>query len=70
MDIVENDGFYNKSSHLDHVLNFLNQERENIILEANTTMGNDDTAAKVAIGQLLLISEILRMIETLLQTSQ
>lgn len=70
MDIVENDGFYSEVSGLNHVLNFLNQERENIILEANTTMAEDNEAAKIAIGKLLIITEVIRMIETLLQTSQ
>jgi hypothetical protein len=58
---------YSESSALSHVIQFLRQERETIMYEASSTMSLDHDAAKIAIAKLLLIEEVIRMIETLLQ---
>ena len=54
---------------LSNVVSYLENERDSTIIEANQTMEQNNDAAKIAIAKLMLIAEIIRMMENILQSN-
>jgi predicted nucleic-acid-binding protein len=59
----------NNEEVLTNVVSYLENERDNTLLDANQNMEQNNDAAKIAIAKLLLIADIIKMLENVLQSN-